>query len=177
LSLLGCESVWVVSSMLEDCRAFTFYGWTFKVGASHQAQNNIPQYSHPQGQLCENLKSLSCLLPLFHYITFSPWFFLAHPLSQSYVDLVAYISTYIHAYIYTYVHNLSICNILRAPRLYIDVKHFKRINTKIINKTVKSHRGSLSHILKNYVQEFTDKLCASYKHTTMIEHIETYLAI
>ena len=36
-----------------------------------------------------------------------------------------------HAYIY--IHNLSLCNILRAPRLYIDVKHIIQNNTKTIN--------------------------------------------
>jgi len=67
-----CVSGWVVSSKSEDCSAFIFNGWTLKYGASHQTQHHIPQYSHPQRQPCENLKSPWCWLPLFYYINFSP---------------------------------------------------------------------------------------------------------
>ena len=87
--LMGVESSriwkgvsgWVVSRMSEDCSAFIFNGWTLKDGASHQTWHHILQYSHPQQQPCENLKSL-CWLPLFYYVNFSPCYVLALPLSQ-----------------------------------------------------------------------------------------------
>jgi len=74
--------------MSEDWSAFIYYGRTPKDVGSHQTQHHIPQYSHDQGQPCENLKSLWCWQPLFYYITVCPRSVLAHPLSQCYVDQV-----------------------------------------------------------------------------------------
>jgi hypothetical protein len=78
-------SGWVVSSKSEVCSAFIFNGWTLKYEASHQTQHHILQYSHPERQPCENLKSPWCWLPLFYYVNFSPCSALALSLSQCYV--------------------------------------------------------------------------------------------
>jgi len=84
----------VSSSMSEDCSGFIFYGWILKLGTSHQTQHNVPQYLHPHRQSCENLKSFVCWHPLFHYITFSPCPFLAHPLSRYDPNCIQFINLY-----------------------------------------------------------------------------------
>ena len=68
---------------------------------------------------------------------------------------------------HTYIHNLPLCYILRAPRLYTDVKHIIQNKTKTINyNSQNSYRKPVTH-KKNFIPEFTDKNCATYSHTTM----------